>query len=42
VVQWPRQRSAFLSRRYHECRRHAIEFLEHHADQSRSGSHAAG
>jgi len=38
----PRRRSAVLSHpRYHECRRHVIEFLEHHADQSRSGSHVA-
>jgi nitrate/nitrite transport system ATP-binding protein len=32
----PRRRAAVLAHpEYHQCRRHVIDFLEHHADQSR-------
>jgi hypothetical protein len=32
----PRARAAVLGHpQYHECRRHVIDFLEHHAHQSR-------
>jgi nitrate ABC transporter ATP-binding subunit len=35
----PRARAAVLGHReYHACRRHVLDFLEHHADQSRSSA----
>lgn len=38
----PRRRAAVLAdSRYHECRRHVIDFLDDHAKQSRAGSTAA-
>jgi nitrate/nitrite transport system ATP-binding protein len=37
----PRRRASVLAHpEYHRCRRHVIDFLEHHARQSQQGAHA--
>jgi nitrate/nitrite transport system ATP-binding protein len=39
----PRRRASVLAHpEYHRCRRHVIDFLEHHADQSRASAVTSG